>query len=424
MAPLAGRPPFATDEPETFYQSSPQPRRAPQQQPPPKRTSAYDVYDNYLSPGEGAANRNSGIDALGMGFMNANMDDDSDSDDEEDLRRSRSATTPASPSKHAALAAATGATTTSSKGPFAPERLETPPPQYNANQQQRGSPSPARTPSTPTRAPASPSIAAPRPGYATPMAALNQSANAGLSPPAPAAVSAGRQAPASGGHPNLRIVAPAPHSPGSPYGTPSPSSSPHPLQAPVTPITPVFARPQRTQTMSSTGSVAFSDTKGLILRGEGEETLLPRGRGEKGEQFWRRFSMVAKDPEEKRPSSWLKKTQGGASRLNRWVWIVGLILIICAAGGIGIGLYVSEQASHYRPDAIGGSADAGVSALTTTSSTKSGVKGAIATSSSPHVSPTNTVARREPAPSPFGTALAGHAARNRHTAHLGAELGL
>ncbi|KAJ7677446.1 hypothetical protein B0H17DRAFT_1207005 [Mycena rosella] len=421
MAPLAGRPPFATDEPETFYQSSPQPRpRQPPQPAPAKRNSAYDVYDNYLSPGEAPANRNSGIDALGMGFMNANMDDDSDDDDdEEDLRRVRSITASSSPSpsKHAALAAATGATTTSSKGPFAPERLETPPPQYNASSQQRGSPTPS--PSTPTRAPASPSIAAPRPGYAAPMAALNQSANGAVSRPAPTAVPAGR-VPPSGGHPNLRIVAPgSTMGPPSPYGTPSPSASPHPLQAPVTPITPVFARPQRTGTMSSVSSVGFSDTKSLIIRGDGEETLLPRGRGEKGEQFWRRFSMVAKDPEEKRPSSWLKKTQGGASRLNRWVWIIGFILIVCAVGGIAIGVYISEQASsHYRPDAIGGSADAGGSFVTSASATKSAVKGALKTSSALHVAPTNTVARRA------STALPGHAARNRHTAHLGAELGL
>ncbi|KAJ7095707.1 hypothetical protein B0H15DRAFT_964288 [Mycena belliarum] len=422
MAPLAGRPPFATDEPETFYQSSPQPRaRAPQQQQPEKPTSAYDVYDSYLSPGDGPANRNSGIGALGMGFMTADMGDE-DSDDEEDMRRARNASSTSSPSKHAALAAATGAKNSSSKGPFAPERLETPPPQYNPQQQQRGSPAAApRTPPAPTRAPASASIAAPRPGYAPQMSALNQ--NASVSRPAPSAQPAGRPPP-SGGHPNLRIVAPAPQSNGSPfhapspYGTPSPSGSPHPLQAPVTPITPVFARPQRTQTMTSTNSsVGFSDTKGLILRGDGEETLLPRGRGEKGEQFWRRFSMVAKDPEEKRPSTWLQKTQGGASRLSRWVWIVGLVLIICAAGGIGMGVYISEQASsHYRPDAIGGSADAGASALTTAAATKSNIKGgALATTSALHISPTNTVARR--AAHPLGTALAGHALRNRHTAH-------
>ncbi|KAJ7021595.1 hypothetical protein C8F04DRAFT_1140297 [Mycena alexandri] len=376
MAPLAGRPPFATDEPDSVYQS-PQPRtRAPQQQQPSNRNSTYD----------------------------------DDSDDEDDMRRARNASNPASPSKNAALAAATGAKNVSSKGTFAPERLETPPPQYN-NSPQRSSPL-----NTPSRSPSSPSpIAQPRPGYAAPIAALNQSAGA-VARPAPAAAPAGRAGPGS----NLRIV-PQPHSPG--YGTPSPSSSPHPLQAPITPITPVFARPQRSATMDSDkSSVAFSDKQGLIMRGDGEETLIPRGRGEKGEQFWRRFSMVAKDPEERRPSSWLQKTQGGANRLNRWVWIVGIILIICAAGGIAIGVYMSEQASaHYRPDAIGGSANDGTSALpATNSTTKSAGKAALGTStakSAVHVSPTNTVARRE---APAFTVAAGHAVRNgRHTAHLG-----
>ncbi|KAJ7132988.1 hypothetical protein C8R46DRAFT_1048304 [Mycena filopes] len=419
MAPLAGRPPFATDEPDSVYETSPQPRmRAPkQQQQPDDRNSSYDVYDNYLSPGEGGGNRNSGIGALGMGFMNSNMDDSDDEDDEEDMRRARTATAPASPSKNAALAAATGAKNVSAKGPFAPERLETPPPQYN-NSPQRGSPlsAQARQPTTPSRSPtSSPAIAQPRPGYAAPIAALNQSAG-GVARPAPAAVSPGRQNPGA----NLRIV-PQSHSPAG-YGTPSPSGSPHPLQAPITPITPVFARPQRTVTMSSEkGSIASSE-QNLIMRGDGEETLISRGRGEKGEQFWRRFSMVAKDPEESRPSSWLKKTQGGASRLNRWVWIVGIILIICAAGGIGIGVYLSEQASaHYRPDAIGGSANDGTSLLPTTkaTSTKSGAKAALGTgaTSVAHVDPTNTVARRE---APAFTVAAGHAVRNtRHTAHLG-----
>jgi len=255
------------------------------------------------------------------------------------------------------------------------------------------------------------------------MAALNQSANTAVARPAPSAVPAGR-APLSGRNPNLRIVAPAPNSPGSsfghspsPYGTPSPSASPHPLQAPVTPITPIFARPQRTQTMSSVGSVAFSDSKSLIMRSDREETLLPRGRGEKGEQFWRRFSMVAKDPEEKRPSSWLKKTQQGGSRLSRWVWVVGVILVICAIGGIGIGVYISEnEAGHQDPDAIGGSANDGTaSGIATTHTNSAGsAKGAIATSSALHVSPTNTVARR--APLPHITALAKHAARSRHAA--------
>lgn len=47
MAPLAGKPPYATDEPDSFYESSPAPQRRVRQQPPAdpnKRTSAYDMY--------------------------------------------------------------------------------------------------------------------------------------------------------------------------------------------------------------------------------------------------------------------------------------------------------------------------------------------------------------------------------------------
>lgn len=47
MAPLAGRPPFATDEPDSFYESASVPqRRIPQPAPlnPNTRTSAYNVY--------------------------------------------------------------------------------------------------------------------------------------------------------------------------------------------------------------------------------------------------------------------------------------------------------------------------------------------------------------------------------------------
>ncbi|KAJ6508486.1 hypothetical protein C8R45DRAFT_1089655 [Mycena sanguinolenta] len=413
MASLAGRPPFATNEPETFYQSSPQPGSRGPQQPPAKRTSAYDVYDNYLAPGQGGGNRNSGIDALGMGFMNSNMDDDSDDDEEEDMRRGGNSSVPSTPSKHAALAAATG---------VSPSKGATPPPQYL--NLQRGSP---QAVSPPPRGPSSPSIAAPRPGYPTPIAALNQSANGSLARPAPAAAPEGRGP--AGGHPNLRIEPPAPGSPygpGSPFanGTPSPSGSPHPLGAPLTPITPVFARPQRSNTTDSANSVSFSETKGLIMRGDGEGTM-PRPRGQKGgDQFWRRFSMVAKDPDEKHPSRWLSKAQGSNNNFSRWVWVIGIILVICAAGGIGLGVYLSEQANaHYRPDAIGGSADEGLSSLPVTTNTSKGAKGAIATSSSPHVSPTNTVARREP--EAFVTAVAGHghAARNRHhVARLEAEL--
>lgn len=69
---------------------------------------------------------------------------------------------------------------------------------------------------------------------------------------------------------------------------PSPSLNPHPLNAPSTPITPVFARPAG----PSEGKVKFADN--AILRGNSEETLLPRNTA-KGAEFWHRFSVVANE---------------------------------------------------------------------------------------------------------------------------------
>lgn len=56
----------------------------------------------------------------------------------------------------------------------------------------------------------------------------------------------------------------------------------------MTPIAPAFIRPS--SAASNTRDVKFSPTQ-PILRGEKEETLLPK-RGQ-GEDFWRRFSIVA-----------------------------------------------------------------------------------------------------------------------------------
>jgi hypothetical protein len=73
--------------------------------------------------------------------------------------------------------------------------------------------------------------------------------------------------------------------PSSPGATPR---TPQPLPPPQSPIMPVFARPRK-----DSNSVKFEE--GGILRGNSEETLLPRGIGGKGDDFWRRFSMVAKE---------------------------------------------------------------------------------------------------------------------------------
>ncbi|KAG5649545.1 hypothetical protein H0H81_003151 [Sphagnurus paluster] len=126
--PLAGKPPFATDLPDSFYEQQPaQPRQ--RQQPPPNpnaRTSTYDVYNNYITDDK----RQSGAGALGLGLLN--MADDSDDEDDDNNHSHASHA-----SKHAALTAAT----------------------------------------------AKP-IAAPQPGYAAPIAALNLARGPQSRPPA------------------------------------------------------------------------------------------------------------------------------------------------------------------------------------------------------------------------------------------------
>ena len=165
-------------------------------------------------------------------------------------------------------------------------------------------------------------LAAPQPGYAAPVAALN------LSRPSPAATPDGRM-PAS---PEM-----------SEFGGGMPST-PHPLQPPMVPIAPVFARPST----ATSRDVKFAATP--IMRSETEDTVLPR-RGQKGDDFWRRFSMVVKEdmatPSGQKQrygfplgdafldahtsallSIWLRKTQSGTTRMSRWVWIVGITLLI------------------------------------------------------------------------------------------------
>lgn len=116
-------------------------------------------------------------------------------------------------------------------------------------------------------------LAAPRPGYAAPVAALN------LARPSPAATPEGRMpaSPSMSEYPKpLTLVSQQASLP----------NTPHPLHPPMTPISPAFARPSKRD-------VKFS-TQQPILRGEKEETLLPK-RGQQGDDFWRRFSMVAKE---------------------------------------------------------------------------------------------------------------------------------
>lgn len=226
-------------------------------------------YDQYMDDSK----RDSGADALGMGFMNGDLD----SDDEEDNDMNHSH------NKHSALAAATH---------------------------------PQSQSSIP--------LASPRPGYAAPIAALNLS-------PSPLAQGSPRQPPAafqgqgqrqppppmlSPGHPQMAQLPSSlrsgPSTPRTPNGqmsfplgppvrpfasSPSPSlapssvpSTPHPLEAPMTPITPAFLRPPKSP--APRDKVKFESEP--ILRGNSEDNLIPK-RGEQGDMFWKRFSMIAQD---------------------------------------------------------------------------------------------------------------------------------
>ncbi|KAH7920481.1 hypothetical protein BV22DRAFT_1073867 [Leucogyrophana mollusca] len=341
--PLAGKPPFATDDPDWLFEQPPPSKRRvrkPAEPNPNSRSSAYNMYDQYLDDDN---NRQSGFGALGLGFMNGDLEDDDTHTQPRD-------------DKHAALVAAT-------------------------------------FPQPPHPIP----LAAPRPGYPAPIAALD------LPRPSPTSTPEDRQPPPPQMvqvPQGLRINHPpemgAPRMPPAIYNTPSsrPSvpSTPHPLQPPMTPITPVFVRPSKSP---APRDIKFCSDN--IMRGNSEDNLIPK-RGERGDDFWRRFSMVAK--EEKKISPWLRKTQSGTTRLSRWVWFIGVVLLICIAAAAGLGWYISHKTpANQAPKAIGGSANEGMTPASSSAAAKGG-----STSSSPHVSPTNTVARRAaPEPVPTGS---------------------
>ncbi len=217
-------------------------------------------YDDYLKDDEQPSTRQSGYGDLGMGFLTGDMDDDDDSDDE---------TIACSPDSKYTL------------------KVDDKPP---------SPPLPAATISPAVQ------IVAPQPGYAAAVSALHDT----LKSPEPSLSPVDRE------HPEMPMPLPHMHSPiSSSFNMPSPAlaspraafippsvpSTPHPLP-PSTPITPQFARPRPPKKENS--DVKFSDAG--ILRGKHEETLLPR-RGEKGDDFWRRFSMVVKMEDTKKGQS-------------------------------------------------------------------------------------------------------------------------
>ncbi|CAE6520965.1 unnamed protein product [Rhizoctonia solani] len=391
-APLAGRPPYATDEDDSVFEN-PAPRHRVPRPPvdnPNDRTSAYNTYDNYLD------GRNSHMSAS-AGIGGALLAIDSDSDDETDLHSVPPQRNADTGSRAALYAAASG--------------MNNPPPHSPSSNRSPTSPAPPYSPPAngrmPTDAKQTPGLSAPvSPGASSSRGPCPQPGSPLVSPrPVYAPNTPSRQAAfdvhSQQPHPssNLTVQIPAPPSanlradiqsrgptmptaafmaPPANGGAGTPSTAgfgsmpgahnealhPHPLQAPSTPITPVFAAPPR---------VNF-DEKSFntpILRGDKEETLIAR-RGEKGDDFWRRFSMVAKEenakPVNQKTSHWLKRTQAGRSGFSRCVWVVGIILLIGIAGGIAVGYYISRSnPDHYRPATLGGSDEQGVNGKGTSS---------------------------------------------------------
>ncbi|KAJ7625364.1 hypothetical protein DFH06DRAFT_1142257 [Mycena polygramma] len=130
----------------------------------------------------------------------------------------------------------------------------------------------------------------------------------------------------------------------------------------------------------------------ILIRSNSDDEL------DKTDVFWRRFNANAahqQQPDAEK-SSWLEKNEGKSSRHNRTLWIVGFIFVLLAAGGIGIGIFLSfrNPSNASRPDTLGGAADitsAGGLAATAAGGGGGGADAA-ATSSALHVTPTNTVA--------------------------------
>ncbi len=59
-------------------------------------------------------------------------------------------------------------------------------------------------------------------------------------------------------------------------------------------------------------------------------------------------------------SLWLRKTQSGTNRLSRWVYVLGIVLLVLIAGGIALGVYASKKdddSTHEPPTVFGGAAN-------------------------------------------------------------------
>ncbi|KAJ7816966.1 hypothetical protein B0H14DRAFT_1391689 [Mycena olivaceomarginata] len=181
--------------------------------------------------------------------------------------------------------------------------------------------------------------------------------------------------------------------------TPMQSVTPALMRAPSAPGSSLSAASESQYSQSQYSLSApirpYADT--MLIRGNSDDEL------DKSDVFWRRFnaSAVQQQLPDAEKSSWLEKTQGKRSQHSRILWVVGIIFVLLAAGGIGIGVFLSfhNSSDATRPSTFGGAQDAtsaGAEAATIGGGSGSGGggSGGLATSSSPHVSPTNTIADR------------------------------
>jgi len=375
MPLLAGKPPFATDDPDSIFEEPvtlPRPRVKPVDETAPggARESAYNTLDAYFTANDPRA---SGVGDIGLGLMNAaDSDYDDSSDDETPPPKILHQNVISPADKHRALfEAAIG----SSKPDL--------PPTQGVD---AGQPSlPPVTSGIDTHS----SARHPQPVIHThhddqyvkpliPSGQQNPFSHKGLSTH-PQALGVAMRPP---------LVAPAPaysrppqpafmqpplvnmHSSSTSFVVALPSTprrrTPQPLPPPQTPILPVFIRPKENS------NITF-DEKVNILRGNSEETFLPRGAGGKGDDFWRRFSMVAREEARTgaKKSAWLKMTESGSTRLATWVWLIAIFILLAIGASIGVGWFFTHNKPASQPVAFGGSADetsGGVRAPTSTTS--------------------------------------------------------
>ncbi|KAG8800248.1 hypothetical protein FRC17_006919 [Serendipita sp. 399] len=340
--PLAERPPFATDEDDSIYDDVPPARprqKLPTQQKPGQSDSMYQAWDSYLQTDNKNDRPQSGVGGIGMGLMAGGVDD-SDDEDHTPARRGGAKTT--KPAKSSNLNPAQS------------------PQKSNVQDQSKGGPNNVQMLSRPAPAMAAPpanrqnSYERPQQAQGSPPHAPGNQQRSFDQP----RQGTGVQRPAAAA---LRVNVPQPGMPAARGPMPafmqnsnaplsSPSLNPHPLNAPSTPITPVFARPS----FQSERRVEFA--KEAIMRGNSEETLLPRNTA-KGEDFWRRFSFVAKEAPKQKTSSWLKSTMGNNRSMKRWTWCISIFLLLAIGAGIGFGWYFTHNKPAALPLAVGGSAN-------------------------------------------------------------------